>query len=193
MRLVLTAAILVALAVGGAAGAREARTSLHLYAPFGGSGLVEDVRVARTAHGFCRTVSPADIRANAYRCVVGDVLQDPCFANEIALENFVVCPLPHPGSPVLKLVLRQKLPQIPPGRDPMRYRPWAVKLANGTWCTVVTRATRRVAELRVAYRCTGGGVLLGTLRRTTATWSSAYARSNRAKQVNTVRIAEAWW
>ena len=62
-----------ALAVSGAADARPAATAVRLYAPFTAKGLAKGVHVAKTVRGPCRSVSLADRRADAFRCVAGGV------------------------------------------------------------------------------------------------------------------------
>lgn len=191
------ATAVLALAMGGTralpARAHGAATSEHLYAPFSSGVLSASVRVSRTAHGYCWTSSGADARSDAYRCFVGNAIYDPCFSNSQAPNSFVVCPLYTPLSPVLRLRLTKPLPGEQDNTAPTKYPPWAIRLASGRWCELITGATSTVAGMRVSYGCSGGSILLGTPRRTSPTWTIFYARSYKASQFAAVAIRDAWW
>jgi hypothetical protein len=180
-------------AASGTAGGGALGTSIHLYAPFNGGVIANGIKVEKNARGYCWTSSIADARQNAFRCFVGNYIHDPCFANQTGSSTFVLCPLYLPTSKVLRINLTKHLPTNPARPDPTRYPPWAVQLEDGRWCELFTGATGDVAGMRIAYGCTGGGVLLGSPRRSTATWSIFYAQSATSRQFRTVGIRAAWW
>jgi hypothetical protein len=191
--LLVAAVVTVWAAAAVSASGNTAATTVHLYAPFDGGSVAAGVRVARAASGYCWTTSSADARADAFRCFVGNDIYDPCFAGQTAPHRFVLCPLYSPSSKVLRIDLTRHLPSSRATRNPMRYPPWAVQLANGRWCTAFTGATGKIAGLGIHYGCTGGAVLLGNPRRGTGTWTMFSARSLRSRSVTAVRVRAAWW
>jgi hypothetical protein len=180
------------LCVAAVASASSVATGVHLYAPFAGGSLAAGIHVRRTASGYCWTTSSADARSDAYRCFVGNVIYDPCFAGT-GPAGFVLCPLSGPASPVLRITLTKKLPRGSSTRNPTRYPPWAVQLRSGRWCTILTGATGQIAGLRINYGCAGGGILLGNPRRATRTWTIFAARSLRSRTLTRAAIRSAWW
>ncbi len=179
-----------AAAVGRGAGVA---TSLHTYTPFTGRTIARDVRVGRTAHGYCWTTSSADARSDAFRCFVGNEIYDPCFAGSGAASTYVLCPLYTPGASALRIDLTKRLPAAMPSVHPRRYEPWAVQLSSGKWCTVETGATGSIDGLPVSYGCVGGGMLLGTIKRSPGGWTAFYAASARTTRTPRVALRSAWW
>src|SRR5262249_48677240 len=157
------------------AGGRGSGTTLHLFSPFGPSGLAPGVHVAKTVSGYCWTWSDTDWRSDAYRCFVGNYIYDPCFADAVSSAKFAVCPTSFPGSKVIRIRLTRKLPSPHKVSNPTRHPPWAVRLASGRWCEFLSGATSTIAGLRINYGCHGGGVLLGNAHRHSATWTIFYA------------------
>jgi hypothetical protein len=184
-------------ALGGpvsGASAHASGTSIHLYAPFNGSGIARGVRIARTASGYCWTTSDTDARADAWRCFVGNYIHDPCFSNTVNAAKYVLCPLSTPGSRVLRINLTKPLPKRSAATgDPTRFAPWAVQTTSGRWCTILSGATGLIGGLRINYGCTGGGILLGNPRRTTSTWTIFYAPNFNSTQFVSISLAAAWW
>src|SRR5947207_50730 len=125
----------------------EAATTIHLYAPFNGGGIASNVQIARSASGYCWTSSGADARDDAFRCFVGNVINDPCFADQTSFAKYVLCPLYLPVSKVLRINLTKRLPSNTGSGDPTRYAPWAVRTASGKWCTGFTGATGQIAGM----------------------------------------------
>jgi hypothetical protein len=125
---------------------------------------------------------------------VGNYIYDPCFADQTTVAHFVLCPLYRPGANVLRINLTRGLPATAvTSQDPTRHQPWAMRLANGRWCTFITGATGLIAGMRINYGCTGGGILIGEPRRSSVTWSIFYAASFKANQYRPVSVREAWW
>jgi hypothetical protein len=173
--------------------AHASGTSIHLYAPFNGSGSARGVRIARIASGYCWTTSDTDVRADAWRCFVGNYIHDPCFSNTGHAVKYVLCPLFRPGSRVLRINLTKRLPKRSAATgDPTRFAPWAVQTTGGRWCTILSGATGLIRGLRINYGCTGGGILLGDPKRTTSTWTIFYASSFDSKQFVSTSLTAAW-
>jgi len=171
-------------------------TTLHKYSPFTADSIARGIHITRAAPGYCWTNSSADRAGAAFRCFVGNVIHDPCFANfALTPVTYVVCPLYHPGSSVLRINLTRKLPQGSRTGDPnpMDYPPWAVKTTSGKWCERLTGATGSVVGLGVSYGCEGGGLLLGEPRRGTPLWSASYAGGYKATRYHRITLGSAWW
>lgn len=94
----------------------------------------------------CWTGSLADARNDAFRCMVGNAIYDPCFTNQTIKNSHVLCPLYTPASHVLKVNLTKALPTPNHTGDPTRYVPWAIKLTNGRWCEIHTGRQARSQE-----------------------------------------------
>jgi len=166
-------------------------TTLHVYAPFAGGSIAPGIRVARTVSGYCWTSSIGDWRSDAFRCFVGNLIHDPCFANTVNRPSFVLCPLYRPGQKVLRINLTKPLPSRPVAGDPTRHAPWFIRLANGQWCGREEGATGLVAGLPISYGCTHG-VLLGNPHRGHS-WTMFFARNFTARQYKRVPITAVWW
>jgi hypothetical protein len=197
----LSAAVVASLALGAATAARPvmmdqtAPTSLLLYSPFtGGGNVASDIRIARAAAGKCWTTSSSTGRSDAFRCIVGNLIYDPCFAPSTGLAGFVLCPL-SPLRSVLRIKLTDRLPATTRSGsgDPMHGLPWTVRLGDGKWCRFINGVTGLVAGMRINYGCSGGGILIGTPRRSSRTWTMLYSESAQTSRFRTVPVAAAWW
>jgi hypothetical protein len=90
------------------------------------------MRVTSTASGNCWTSSIASRRRDAYRCMSGNTIHDPCFTLDAAR---VACPDMLRPSSGLRLSLTQALP--PPQNDNVR-NVWMMEFANGVVCSIGT-------------------------------------------------------
>jgi len=190
------AVVLLAVALLASASSAAARggTSIHLYMPFDGGAIASGVRVDRRAKGSCWTTSLSDARGDAFRCLVGNDIYDPCFARPPdGTATFVLCPLFTPGAAVLRLNLTKKLPPGSRSDDPTRYPPWAVQTEAGAWCTLVTGATGTIEGLQISYGCAGGASLLGDLKRSAGGWTVFFAANSRETRTPLVALRSAWW
>jgi hypothetical protein len=170
------------------------RTSIHVYTPVTAAGSVAaGIRIGKTATGDCWTGSEASARSDAFRCMVGDYIHDPCFAAQTGSANYVLCPQYTPDAKALRIKLTKQLQLGVETGDPTRGPPWAVRTTNGMWCTILTGATGLLAGMPIRYGCTGGGVLLGNPRRSTKIWTIFYASSYKASQFRPVKLRSAWW
>ena len=90
-----------------------------------------------TVQGNCWTSSIASARSDAYRCMAGNYIYDPCF---VYGSNSVACPTVGTGIEQGTVIdLTQPLPQAgsdAPGAAP----PFALELANGDACNIETGA-----------------------------------------------------
>lgn len=105
--------------------------------------------------GSCWTSSIATNRPDAYRCMRGNEIFDPCFGSDKA--NVVVCePNPAVGKPGFALHLTKPLPAGTPLPGPVT--PWLVALTDGYICTPFTGTRERIHKQIIAYSCAKPGV-----------------------------------
>jgi hypothetical protein len=74
--------------------------------------------------------------------------------------------------------------------DPLAL-PWAVELADGERCGLLTGATAAVAGMRLNYGCEGGGWLVGDLDRGSPVWTANFY-DERALATELVEVATVW-
>lgn len=175
------AASLAVLAIGGSGGALAAvllRTEHTVHLPvFTAAGrLSPQFHVGARGSGHCWTSSLASHAANAYRCIDGNAIHDPCFAASPRAHT-VYCFL-DPWHAVTALRLRRKLParEASGGGPPL---PWAIVTADGRRCVFLTGATAPMGGRRVDYGCVGGSYLLGAPDRAAPLWTIRSSRSYR--------------
>ena len=163
----LAAAILFALALGAPnlgpasnpAHAQGSATALTLVAatkvvifhPTGTAG-------APVAGGCGMGESLALDRSDAWRCIVGNNIYDPCFSTS-AHATTVICGA-SPSKPVgIKVTLSAPLPAHAKALDK---QPWIVILGDGLTCGFVTGATFGVGDQRANYGCTQNDWIIGS-------------------------------
>ena len=111
--------------------------------------------------GYCWTESLASGQPDAWRCMAGNSIYDPCFT--IAGETgAVACGASPTGDPyAFRLKLTRPLPErTAPAID----RPWMVELADDVVCGYLTGASTGVGGERANYGCTDGWYILGDPR-----------------------------
>ncbi len=121
---------------------------------------------APTRQGYCWTPSIAFPRAGAWRCMIGNGIEDPCFS--IAeLSDAVICEAnPATGAEGFVLKLTKPLP-APDAHRPATPSPWIVQLAIGqgqvpgpyglpppkTYCSRLTGTMPFVTGLAIPFSC----------------------------------------
>ncbi len=143
-------------------------TRVLVYEPWASSGLAHGIGAHATVTGQCFGTSLTSGRSDAYRCISGNTLLDPCFSNPGAGAGSgqVACPYPSPYS-VTIIDLTTSLPAAPPGQAGTP-SPWLVILANGRRCWSTSGAAGyQVAGLANTFACGGGLNLFGPPRRST--------------------------
>jgi hypothetical protein len=116
--------------------------------------------------GYCWTPSIALPRADAWRCMIGNAIEDPCFATR-DVSNAVICGAnPVTGAAGFLLRLTKPLPAASAIASPSP-APWIVQLAIGenqvpgpyampppkTYCSPLTGTMPIVDGLAVPYLC----------------------------------------
>ena len=168
-------------------------TQLQVFTPFTTSGLSVGLAVTDRATGSCFALSAANPgRPDAWRCNVGNAVQDPCFVN---LEGTRLACAQEPFS--ANALLLTLAGSLPPGAQSqgldMKAAPWALELANGQHCTPLTGATAPVAGMRINYGCGDDAYVVGTVDRSRPLWRVFYQTANRSLSLQQVAVTTAWY
>lgn len=99
--------------------------------------------------GNCWTSSLAVWRADAWRCMIGNEIYDPCFSEG---EGVICDARPMSSDAGFALKLTEPLPTAEAPQDTAAHA-WLVELADGTVCEFATGATGGVNGERFNYLC----------------------------------------
>lgn len=114
--------------------------------------------------GSCAGASNITPRSDAYRCLTGNQIHDPCFVT----SDGVVCDAdPLTGAAGFLLDLVDPLPSGSAAPGPA---PWILQLGDGLVCRAAGGATTAVDGVRAAFNCTDATWILADLRPGTV-WS----------------------
>ena len=122
--------------------------------------------VGASGNGYCWTDSLATGAHDAYRCMQGNAIWDPCFA-ATAHSRTVAC-FRDPWHPVTILHLTKPLPHH--GRA-ISAPPWAIETTDGRRCVYLTGATAPMGGERINYGCTDHSFLIGNPNTTRPMWT----------------------
>jgi hypothetical protein len=169
-----------------AAPAAPARTNARIFLPYTANGLNDTLTVAGNETGVCGFGSIATAsRDDAWECTTtSNRIYDPCFENPFAPadqpgelacitspfdKNVVVLALDEP------LARQKDAPAVAPGEVNFGAweLPWALELANGDQCLLLSDVDVVMAGESVYYEC-GGGSILGDLNRGQPLWTVSY-------------------
>jgi hypothetical protein len=173
----------------------QPRTQIKLLTPFGPNGLSIGMAVTEKVTGSCFTGSLASpSRPDAWRCSSGNGLLDPCYQRILGDEKQLACPVggPWPANVAL-LTLDKPLPTEPRkelSRDSAL--PWALELANGQRCTLMTGAMPPVAGMRINYGCPGGFQVVGDIDRSSPVWR-VFFQGQKSIALEQVDVNVAWF
>jgi hypothetical protein len=128
---------------------------------------------AHTKSGSCFTGSLTIDRGDAWRCIVGNLLFDPCFSSAHA-PGKVLCPNAQLNGGV-EIKLTKGLPHAMgnPGAPSLKDQPWDIQLTSGRHCELSSGASNVVQGVRLNYFC-GAGIkfgLWGFPRRKSQPWT----------------------
>jgi hypothetical protein len=129
---------------------------MRTFAPFGPDG-APAAGVAAHRSGSCFATSITVAKRNAYRCLAGNDLLDPCFARSRTASN-VYC-YASPWARATRLRLTKSLKSTVPSSRPLRVtQPWAIRLAGGRRCIATGGTTQVVRGVPLSYRCGTAGM-----------------------------------
>jgi serine/threonine protein kinase len=165
-------------------------TAAQIFEPVGPNGGLA-VPATRHATGSCFGTSNVIARADAFRCSVGNDIYDPCF---MVNQTQVLCPNDGPWANVGILVnVPDGLPNASAVKDQgTSGQPWAIQLADGTQCLMISGLTNVIANQRLNFQCTTGIGLYGNVQRSGSAWM-IYASAPHSAQITLRPIATAWF
>lgn len=168
------------------------RTQREVATPWTVTGVLSKKVVVRSrVAGTCWTGSIAVDTANAWRCVSGNEIHDPCFVAQASAAAREVACLSSPWSEAVLMHLTKPL-SISNGNalsNPLTFT-WALQLANGDRCVMGTGANSQVAGVDLDYYCTSGA-LAGSLNTRLEPWAVEYYVKG-ADVLRQVDVATAW-
>lgn len=132
-------------------------------------------------------------RPDAWRCIAGNRILDPCFSNSTTDLNYVLC-LDVPWVTVAhRLDLDEPLPSDTANSDfsPQTAAPWAMQLANGQRCVLLGGATTQFAGERVNYGC-DDGYIVGDPDRSNEVWTALYGNEE-STTLQAEHVGRAWF
>jgi hypothetical protein len=186
--LAMTGATLAATAAQAAA----VRTETHIYEAFTASGKAA-IHITKTVDGYCYMGSLAAVRDDAWRCLSGNYLYDPCFSSHKA-KGIVLCvSLPWQRSGV-EIKLTEPLPKPYAGKPSTSGLPWGIETTAGLKCVFATGGTTAIGGVRANYGCTRGNEWLwGSPSRKSEPWTIYIAPFDANKLSTRAKIAVAWF
>ena len=186
--------VITSIVTGLLAGGKSTKMVLTqpvFFQPWIGSGHISsDNHIASTVKGSCWEGSIVSTRSDAFRCIEGDVILDPCFANPYDgyLSGMVACPIPSPDSITL-INLTKRLPRISAASAGSR-NVWLIILANGERCFRASEMFITPGGLRNNYKCRTGD-LYGNLQHTGHTWT-IFEQRHGSPNMTLVPVAKAY-
>lgn len=169
-------------------------TQVRIFKPFNPNGdLVVGLAVTGKIEGSCWTESlAAPGRPDAWRCMAGNTIYDPCFAS-LAGSELACAQEPWAANAVL-LTLHSPLPERTAPTGPLLTGlPWALELENGRRCTLLTGATTGIAGMRLNYGCTGDTYAVGDIDRSLPRWRVFFGTQHRSLALDQVGVVTAWY
>ena len=185
-------AVLLALAAVSVAVAATP-TKVERWVAFRAGKVASGIHVVQRGRGYCFTGSLADARADAWRCFLGNEIEDPCFSGGVGL---VICPSGTPDSgDALALRLTKPLPrnQVNPPGDPTHKDPWVIVSGGGAYCYRVTGTTTLMAGRALTYECAGASALAGSPNRSRSVWTIDLLPTGTSTRYITAAIRSVWW
>jgi hypothetical protein len=185
----------LALFVGAVALAAGGRTRIVHFRVFTPAGKLLGGTVARDRSGSCFAGSIGLPRPDAWRCMTGNEILDPCLESPRGPARPLICVV---AGGRLALRLTRPLPLGMRNRPEAGFFPWRLILANGDTCQLFTGTAAGVIQGRgLVYGCTSGGITTEP-RRTGAFWTVRSLARNmnpsavkRLSQLRLQRVAQA--
>jgi hypothetical protein len=189
------AATAVTAAAIGATGAPGTRiVHFRLFTP---AGKVVGVRVTKTLRGSCFSGSIGLPRPDAWRCMAGNFILDPCLESPLGPKVPLVC-VTYTANKAVRFVLTKPLPKKFENSPEKRFFAWRLVLANGDVCERFTGTAAGVVQGQgLVYGCTSGGTTTESNTSRPA-WTVRYLAKGkspfeikRLTQLKLVRVARA--
>jgi hypothetical protein len=154
------------------------------------------LKVTSHRRGSCYSGSLADQHKDAWRCISGNYLYDPCFSSA-KHRKVVLCPDVPRIKTAVEIRLTRKLPEKMANSGHIYLgAPWLMQLVNGLKCEIGTGANSIVDGLVSYYYCGkrhGHYVALwGKLHRKVQPWTVRIGTGTKPSRQYT-KVAIAWY
>ncbi len=189
--------IIAAMIAGGvlliSAGAfASQKTSARIYQAFKSDGSPA-IGVTKTVKGHCFTGSIADDRSDAWRCLSGNILYDPCFSSSKA-KGIVLCPAAAWKSSGIEIKLTQSLSGGNTKKPSTKGTAWAIETTSGLKCAFVTSMQPGFGHHFGSYACgKSAEYLWDKPNRKTEPWTIYEAPATAKSLTNRAKIKIAWF
>ncbi len=168
-------------------------TAIKIFSPFDGTRLAKNLIVGSTVSGSCWTGSIASGQSDAWRCMVGNNISDPCYAGKLSNDHVAICGGPF-SSRVMVIKLTAPLSSTdanPPSGT--RGDPSALELGDGARCEMITGATNAINGMRLNYGCSGDKEsVYGDPDRSSSLWK-VHVLSTGGSKMKLVNVRVAWF
>lgn len=167
------------------------RTKATIYHAFTSTGALKFT--ARTVSGSCFSGAISIDRKDAWRCISGNALYDPCFSTPLN-PSVVACPDSGLRRGV-KMLLTKKLPRkfADHGSPTLKDQPWNIQTASYRHYVYSSGASSVLDGERANYFSRGvKAALWGFPSRATEPWTILWAPFNATSLHQRVRIRHAW-
>ncbi len=169
MRFRLALLVVVAVSAFGATALASIRTTTVVYHAFTTSGQPA-IHVSKSVKGHCFSGSSETNRNDAWRCLTGNFLYDPCFSSSKA-AGIVLCPdraWKHAG---IEIKLTKALSHGNKHKPSTKGLPWAMQTTSGLKC-VFQGMGPLISQTNFAdYACQGGTWLWNKPSRASQLWT----------------------
>jgi hypothetical protein len=186
-------ATVAALAPAGVTLATRQVTTATVYRAYRANGTSTLRTHART--GSCFSGSATAARGDAWRCMTGNEIEDPCFSTSTSASS-VVCPAAPWRDTGVEIRLARPLPRryADHGAPSLRSQPWALELYDGRRCLLASGASTTVEGRRLNYFC---GIsshigLWGLPNRSPSPWTILTAPFTAKQLTQRATIRHAW-
>jgi hypothetical protein len=161
MRTIPAVVILVSALLAGAALAAGPGTKIVHFQAFDLSGRTAGIHIDRSASGSCFSGSIGMPRPDAWRCMAGNQILDPCLqAPEGAAPLVCIA-----GAKAIRLRLTKALPRSLRNKATRKFFAWRLVLQTGDVCDRFTGTSAGTIQGRdLVYGCRSGGATTGPIR-----------------------------
>jgi hypothetical protein len=181
---------MLAAGVVGVSAAAAAGTRTVIYRAFTSSGQPA-IKVAKLVGGSCFSGSSEADRKDAWRCMTGNFIHDPCFSNPKA-NGIVLCPTHAWKRSGIEINLSKPLPKkfADTPKPSTKGRPWAMKTFSALKCVLEGMGPFVSPKVFGDYACTNGQWLWGQPNRKASPWT---IRIGKTKPTGTAKVKVAWF
>jgi len=172
-------------------------TDVRVLAPLPGGKLASGLTASGApSSGECFAASLANQgRSDAWRCMAGNIIVDPCFESSPPGPGPLVC-FASPWSPRVRFFKPTRpVPHDQANDDSgslTTKMPWALELSDGSRCTFLTGATTIAAGMRWNYGCQNGANVYGDLDRSAPLWR-AFVQHASGAVIRQTAVLVAWY